>query len=209
MFDEIEESSGFSNSIVRNLVAYFESVQGKTIDAKVPRKQLKLENAKYLHCEEVDERLKFLQTFAANSSFEVAKQHLKVVYDLLSNSPVKSDLEEFLKWCKSACENPTDRIVDLNEVGEFFSEQIAQRILDLKSMPQTGFHFIRMFFVSANIGANQILRQQKPKKNKKKKESAWGNLYTFWEESDKEEEKAEEDIDDKDKPYFLVMENPS
>jgi len=88
VFDEIEESSGFSNSVVRNLAAYFGSVQGQNIDASVARKQLKLANSKYLHSEEVDERLKFLQTFAANSSFEITKKHLKVVYDLLSNSPV-------------------------------------------------------------------------------------------------------------------------
>lgn len=80
------------------------------------------EGSKYSHYEEVDERLKFLQAFAANSSFEVTKVHLKVVYDLLAGSPVKGDLEEFLKWCKNACENLTDHIVDLNEVGEFFSE---------------------------------------------------------------------------------------
>lgn len=49
---------------------------------------------------------------------------LKVIYDLLAGSPVSGDLEELLKWCKNACENLTDRIVDLNEVGEFFSEQI-------------------------------------------------------------------------------------
>ena len=47
---------------------------------------------------------------------------LKVIYDLLAGSPVSGDLDELLKWCKSACENLTDRIVDLNEVGEFFSE---------------------------------------------------------------------------------------
>jgi len=55
-------------------------------------------------------------------------------------------------------------------------------------MPATGFHFIRMFFVSANIGANSILRQSKPKKTKKKKQSAWGNFYSLWDEPDKEEE---------------------
>ena len=108
--------------MLKNLEAYFESMAGKTIDATASRKLLKIDGSKYLHCEEVSERLKFLQTFAANSSFEITKVHLKVVYDLLAGSPVKGDLEEFLKWCKNACENITDRIVDLNEVGEFFSE---------------------------------------------------------------------------------------
>lgn len=84
---------------------------------------------------------------------------LKVIYDLLAGSPVDGDLEELLKWCKNACENLTDRIVDLNEVGEFFSEQISSRILDLKSMPATGFHFIQMFFISSNADANNILNK--------------------------------------------------
>ena len=73
----------------------------------------------------MSERLSFLQLFAANSGVEISKVELKVIYDLLASSPVKSDLEEFFKWCKSACENLTDRVVDLNEVGEFFSEQVA------------------------------------------------------------------------------------
>ena len=151
-----------------------------------------------------------MKTFAANSSFEITKVHLKVVYDLLAGSPVKGDLEEFLKWCKNACENLTDRIVDLNEVGEFFSEQIAQRILDLKSMPATGFHFIQMFFVSANIDANTVLRQTKPKKTKKKKKSEWGNIYSsLWDEPGDKEANNEDEDDDKETPYFLVMDDPS
>jgi len=122
VFDQIEEATNFSQSVFRNLTAYFESLAGKTINPKVSRKKLVVEGSKYLHCEEVEERLNFLKTFAANSSFEVTKVHLKIIYDLLSGSPVKGDLEEFLKWCKNACENLSDRIVDLNEVGEFFSE---------------------------------------------------------------------------------------
>ena len=122
---------------------------------------------KYSHHDEVDERLKFLQTYAANSSFELPKQELKVIYDLLGSSPVKGDLEELLKWCKSACENVTDRIVDLNAIGEFFAEQISNNILDLKSMPTTGFHLIQMFYVNSNANANNILKQEKPKKKKK------------------------------------------
>ena len=186
VFDEIEETTGFSNAILRNLAAYFESIKNQAIEAGTSRKQIKIAYSKYMHFEEVDERLKFLQTFAANSSFEITKVHLKSVYELLSGSPVKSDLEEFLKWCKNACENITDRIVDLNEVGEFFTEQISQRILDLKSMPATGFHFIQMFFVSSNIDHNQILRQKPPKKEKKKKMQAVSIYGNYWDEPEQE-----------------------
>ena len=120
-----------------------------------------------------------------------------MIYNLLAGSPIASDLDEFLKWCKGACQNYDDRIVDLNEVGEFFSEQIAQRILDLKSMPATGFHFIQMFFVSVNMDTDAIIKTVKPKKNKKKKKaSEWTNLYAnLWDEPEKEEPEPEEDSD--------------
>ena len=114
VFDEIEESSNFSESILQNLASYFASFEGQNIDNTQSRKQLKIASTKYTHYEEVDERLKFLQTFAANSSFEVTKVQLKIIYQQLAESPVQGDLEEFLKWCKKACQNLTDRIVDLN-----------------------------------------------------------------------------------------------
>lgn len=85
-------------------------------------KELKIANNKYTHKSELEERLNFIRTYAANSSFELTKKHLKVIYDLLAGSPVKSDLEQMMLWCKSACENITDRVVNLNEIGEFFSE---------------------------------------------------------------------------------------
>ena len=135
---------------------------------------------KYSHHEEVSERLSFLQLFAANSGVEISKVELKVIYDLLASSPVRSDLEEFFQWCKSACENLSDRVVDLNEVGEFFSEQVAQRVLNLKLMPVAGFHFIQMFFVSSNIDANHILKEPRPKKSKKNQSGLNLRNSTLW-----------------------------
>ena len=65
-------------------------------------------------------------------------------------------------------------------VGEFFSDQIQDGVLDLKSMPATGFHFIQMLFISANIDTNAMMRIEKPYKEKKKKilDSGWNNFYT-------------------------------
>ena len=52
-------------------------------------------------------------------------------------------MDEFLKWCKGTCEsNLSDSSVDLNEFGEFFTEQIEAGVLDLRSMPLTAFYFI-------------------------------------------------------------------
>lgn len=167
VFEELEESQSFSEAILKNLAAYFGEICGKKIDAGVDRTELHLVSEKYSHHAEVDERLKFLQTYAANSSFEFSKVELKVIYDLLASSPVKGDLEELLKWCKSACEKVTDKIVDLNAIGEFFAEQIQSNVLDLKLMPTTGFQLIQMFYVNSNANANNILKQEKPKKKKK------------------------------------------
>ena len=77
-------------------------------------------------------------------------------------------------------------------------------------MPATGFHFIQMFFVSANIDSNNVLRQSKQKKTKKKKNSGFGgNMYSsLWDEPAEKEEDASEDKD-KETPYFLVMDDPS
>ena len=77
----------------------------------------------YNHHEELDQRLKFVQMVAANSSFELTKVHLKLIFDILTDSPIKSDMDEFLKWCKGACENNlTESVVNLNDFGEFFSQ---------------------------------------------------------------------------------------
>lgn len=192
-----------------NLAAYFQSIKSKEVSAGKPRKEIRLVSHKYSHHEELDERLHFLQMYAANSNFAVTKQHLKVVYDMLACSPVKSDLDQFLRWCKKACENLTDQIVDLNEIGEFFSEQIAQGVLDLKSMPPTGFHFVQMFFVSANINAGKILSRMRPqKKIKKKKKNEWTNFYSLWDEPEKQEPDANEDAD-QEAPYFANLQDPA
>ena len=63
-----------------------------------------------------------MQMYASNSSFEFTKVHLKIIYDLLLKSPCSGDLDQFLGWCKDACDNLTNKVFDLNEVGQFFSE---------------------------------------------------------------------------------------
>lgn len=74
----------------------------------------------------MNERLSFLQEFAMNSDFKISKAQLKVIYDLLTSSLIKSDFNEFLTWCNTACQAQTAAVsvLDLVEVGEFFSELI-------------------------------------------------------------------------------------
>lgn len=92
------------------------------------RKKLFILNPKYSHNDEIDERLQFLKYIASVSSdYQVSKHDLEILYSLLvTNSRVPSDQDEFLTWCKSSCEQSTtlSQILDLNEVGEFFSEKM-------------------------------------------------------------------------------------
>ena len=55
-----------------------------------------------------------------------------------------SDQEEFLTWCKGSCESssPTTTILDLNEVGEFFTEKMTSKELDVKNLLVVGFDFL-------------------------------------------------------------------
>ena len=86
------------------------------------------------------------------SSFIISKLQLKVIYDLLSKSSIKSDLTEFLIWCKQACESSTNinTILNLEEVGEFYSELIKNGLLDVRTLPLVGFEFLQHYFISVN-----------------------------------------------------------
>lgn len=67
-------------------------------------------------------------------------------------SPVKSDFTEFLTWCNTACQAQTavTTVLDLEEVGEFFSELINTKSLNLEALPVVGFEFLKMYFTSQN-----------------------------------------------------------
>jgi len=52
-------------------------------------------------------------------------------------------------------------------------------------MPETGFHFIQMFFVSANIDSSKIVKQKAPQK--KKKNNKLNDWYDLWADQPEEE----------------------
>ncbi len=69
--------------------------------------------------------------------YQISKNELETLYDLLATkSRVPSDFEEFLIWCKSSCEQSTaaSPILDLNEVGAFFTDKMKNGSLDLKNL---------------------------------------------------------------------------
>lgn len=126
------------------------------------RKKLHIVTSKYSHHEEVDERLQFLKYIATISAdYQVSKSELDTLYRLLAErSPVPSDQEEFLVWCKSSCEQSTatSQILDLNEVGEFFSEKMNSGSLDLKNLLLVGFDFLQQYFLSVNESSQKLIK---------------------------------------------------
>ena len=117
----------------------------------------------YSHDAEIAERLDFVKFIAlVASDYCISKKELGVIYDLLvTKSCVESDEQEFLTWCKSSCESQTTKsaILDLGEVGEFFTEKIACRELDVRSLAPVGFEFLQFYFISLNEREGNLLRQ--------------------------------------------------
>jgi hypothetical protein len=82
---------------------------------------------------------------SVSSDYQISKVELGVIYDLLvQNSVVPTDSEEFLTWCKASCEQSTSysQILDLNEVGQFFTEKMTSGELDVKNLLVVGFDFL-------------------------------------------------------------------
>ena len=114
-----------------NLSAYCRAVAERiaaepSLGQERDRTKIFLLNLKHSHQDEISERLTFLQEFAVNSDFKISKAQLKVIYDLLTESPVQSDFTELLTWCSNACkaQSVLVSVLDMEEVGEFFSELI-------------------------------------------------------------------------------------
>jgi len=126
------------------------------------RRKLFVFGSLYAHHEEIDERLQFMKFFA--SVFEgycISKKELGVIYDLLvTKSCVETDQQEFLIWCKSSCESQTAKaaILDLGEVGEFFTQKIADKELDVKNLTAVGLEFLQLYFISLNEKEGKLER---------------------------------------------------
>jgi hypothetical protein len=49
-------------------------------------------------------------------------------------------------------------VLDLAEVGEFFTEKIACKELDVRSLTPVGFEFLQFYFISLNEKEGNIQR---------------------------------------------------
>ena len=92
---------------------------------------------------------------------------------------IPSDQEEFLIWCKLSCEQSTStsQILDLNEVGQFFTEKMQSKELDIKNLPLVGFEFLSHYFLSVNEREQNLIKQQKAPENNKSKFTSMSYQY--------------------------------
>ncbi len=102
------KEKGFVEALMTNTENYCRAVAAKVASdesllKQKDRSKMFLLDPKHSHQDEINERLSFLQEFAVNSDFKISKAQLKVIYDLLNKSPIKSDFTEFLTWCNGAC----------------------------------------------------------------------------------------------------------
>ncbi len=105
-----------------------------------------------------------MKFFASECDYRFKKEKLRVIYDSLTiHSPVTQDQTEFLTWCKQACEVANSPVLDLNEVGEFFSELLLNKSLDVMTLPLAGFEFLSNYFISVNESQLNLVKVTKPK----------------------------------------------
>lgn len=106
--------------------------------------------------------------FASECDYQFNKEKLRVIYDSLTmHSPVTQDQTEFLNWCKQACQVADSPVLDLNEVGEFFSELLLNKSLDVMTLPLAGFEFLSNYFISVNESQRNLIKVTKPKETQK------------------------------------------
>ena len=65
-------------------------------------------------------------------------------------------------------------MLDLNEVGEYFSELMVDKSLDLETLPMAGFEFLSNYFISVNESQSNLIKQEA-----KTKKVAYYKNYNF------------------------------
>lgn len=158
---------GLTEILITNLTDYQSQVSAKSVSPYADRKKLFAVNAKYSHHDEINERLQFLQYLAqVHIDYQISTSELNALYQLLvTKSPVASDQEQFLLWCKQSCELSTNasQILDLNDVGSFFSEKMRNGQLDVSNLVPVGFDFLQQYFLSVNESAEKLIKSQAKK----------------------------------------------
>ena len=128
MLNELNDKQHLVEYLLENLAMYCTAARSK-IDQdqellKLGRSKMCLVSKNHSHDDEISGRLLFLESYASESSFQIKKAELRAIFDLLSKTGVKSDVDLFFSWCKEAYEDQKAKspVIDLDEVGVFLVE---------------------------------------------------------------------------------------
>ena len=74
-----------------------------------------------------------------------------------------SDSDNFLLWCKATCDMNTAsvQLLNLEDVGRFFSKKMEDGDLDVETLSPTGFELLQSYFLSSNENGGKITRIEK------------------------------------------------
>jgi hypothetical protein len=179
-------------------------VKESKTNADADRKKVFVVSKQRSHAEEIEERLSFLKYFATQSDFEFKKVQLRVIYDSLSQSPIRQDQAEFLTWCKQCCQE--QRVLDLSEMGEYFSELMQSNKLDVETLSVVGFEFLANYVVSVNENQSNLLRL--PPKEKKQKNTHAGVTWNSYYVDNTNNAADSDDDDEEDSTNFSILIDP-
>jgi hypothetical protein len=80
-----------------------------------------------------------------STEFQISQTELDFIYSLMGKKVVfDSDPDLFLKWCKNTCDKQTSTniMLDLEEVGKFFSKKMSDGDLELSNLSLIGFELL-------------------------------------------------------------------
>lgn len=84
-------------------------------------------------------------------------------------------------------------MLDLQEVGEFFSELINTKELNLQELPVVGFEFLQMYFTSQNLEQYKLMKVAPPAKKATSSNTWQTNYYGGTIKEEKEPEPLDDD----------------
>lgn len=120
-----------------------------------------------------------------------------------------SDAAEFLIWCKQACQATTASsvVLDLNEVGEYLSELLQSKQLNLDTLKPAGFEFLQNYFISINENEGTLRKTKKKEKLQPIMEKSFG--WQAWSTSANDDDKDKKNKDSYESPSFEICKDPS
>jgi hypothetical protein len=100
----------------------------------------------HTHSDHSKKRLFFLKFLATSSTeFAISQTELQHLYSVMVKGKIfDADSDNFLLWCKTTCDQSTqlNQLLNLEDVGFFFTKKIEDGDLEIESLSLTGFDLL-------------------------------------------------------------------